>query len=173
MQCGLSGIYFWHFYDFENFWGFWAPKWSFAPKFWKIILTIYRLIKYETTKKNEKLPSKKGQIRYKAKSKFYFMSITMDAGSERASCDFYRKILLQYSDWTDVTYRSFEKYWLDYKDLFRNVYEMPVAPSLSFPTLKIAAHTMPFPVWREFSLDSTVDKTSNEIRHRKLTWNTA
>ena len=79
MPCGASGMYFWHFYHFENFGVFWASKWSFAPKFRKIILTIYRLIKYET-KKTRNYPQRKG--RYKAKSKFCFMSITMDAGSE-------------------------------------------------------------------------------------------
>ena len=51
-----SGMYFWHFYDFENFGNFWAPKWSLAPKFLKTY--NYRLIKYETTKKKREITLK-------------------------------------------------------------------------------------------------------------------
>ena len=58
MQCGSSGMYFWHLCDFGKFWGFLGPKMVICRKILKSN-TIYRVIKYETTReKNEELPSK-------------------------------------------------------------------------------------------------------------------
>ena len=78
MHCGPSGMHFWHFYDFENFWGFLGPK---ILKNYTHILQTDKIWNYK--KKERNYPQRK--VRYKAKCKFCFMSITADAGSERAN----------------------------------------------------------------------------------------